>query len=121
MATTTVSESRPNAEDAGPERGAAFIAAPDPHLAVQRPRRGRPPVAEPRPKVTIRLPQKTLEALRQSGRGWQTRLARLAGEMVAAEQAAGASSTPDMMQAAMTSEGEANGAAERPAGKHHAR
>ncbi len=89
MARTPVSSaSLLEREDEAPSLTADFLIGSAPRLSGQPARRGRPPAAEPKPKVTIRLPQKTLEALRQSGRGWQTRLAQLAGEMVAAEKAA---------------------------------
>ena len=35
---------------------------------------GRPPVEHPKEKVTIRLDRDLLDVLRESGKGWQTRL-----------------------------------------------
>lgn len=40
-------------------------------------RAGRPVASEPRRQVTIRLPEKTLSRWRDSGPGWQTRMAEL--------------------------------------------
>lgn len=40
-------------------------------------RRGRPVAENPRKQVTIRLPESVLERWRESGAGWQTRMAEV--------------------------------------------
>jgi uncharacterized protein (DUF4415 family) len=45
-------------------------------------RRGRPPVAAPKEKVTLRLDASVLKSLRDTGKGWQTRLSEQISEWV---------------------------------------
>ncbi len=40
-------------------------------------RAGRPVAVDPRKQVTIRLPASVLERWRESGAGWQTRMAKM--------------------------------------------
>lgn len=40
-------------------------------------RRGRPAAADPHKQVTIRLPESVLARWRESGAGWQTRMAEI--------------------------------------------
>jgi len=47
-------------------------------------RRGRPKLATPKVEVKIRLDAKTVEHLRDSGPGWQTRINALLAKLVAA-------------------------------------
>ena len=46
--------------------------------------RGRPRVAEPRVRMNMRIDPHVLDALRSSGRGWQTRVHAVLSEAVAA-------------------------------------
>jgi uncharacterized protein (DUF4415 family) len=46
--------------------------------------RGRPRVAEPRGRINMRVDPNVLNALRSSGRGWQTRVHAVLSEAVAA-------------------------------------
>jgi uncharacterized protein (DUF4415 family) len=46
-------------------------------------RRGRPKLDSPKVEVKIRLDAKTVEHLRNSGPGWQTRVNALLGQLVA--------------------------------------
>lgn len=56
-------------------------------MAGMRPsRRGRPKSDNPKVEVKIRLDAKTVEHLRGSGPGWQTRVNALLERMVAAGQ-----------------------------------
>ncbi len=59
---------------------AAFMAGMTPS------RRGRPKLATPKVEVKIRLDAATVEHLRGSGPGWQTRVNALLGRLVAAGQ-----------------------------------
>jgi len=49
-------------------------------------KRGRPKLAAPKVEVKIRLDAATVEHLRHSGPGWQTRVNALLGKLVAAGQ-----------------------------------
>ena len=52
-------------------------------LAGMKPsRRGRPKLDAPKVEVKIRLVSKTVEHLRNSGPGWQTRVNAVLGELV---------------------------------------
>ena len=57
--------------------GAAFLAGMKPS------RRGRPKLEAPKIEVKIRLDAHTVEHLRGSGPGWQTRVNALLGQFVA--------------------------------------
>lgn len=46
----------------------------DARKAIEKLKRGRPKASETKEKVTIRLDADLLAELRQSGKGWQTRL-----------------------------------------------
>jgi uncharacterized protein (DUF4415 family) len=59
---------------------AAFLAGMKPS------RRGRPKLETPKVEVKIRLDANTVEHLRGSGPGWQTRVNALLGKLVAAGQ-----------------------------------
>lgn len=59
---------------------AAFMAGMKPS------RRGRPKLEAPKVEVKIRLDAKTVEHLRGSGPGWQTRVNVLLGKLVASGQ-----------------------------------
>ena len=59
---------------------AAFMARMEPS------RRGRPKLEAPKVEVKIRLDAKTVEHLRGSGPGWQTRVNALLGKLVATGQ-----------------------------------
>lgn len=53
-------------------------------LAGMKPsRRGRPKLANPKVEVKIRLDAETVEHLRNSGPGWQTRVNAALGRLVA--------------------------------------
>jgi uncharacterized protein (DUF4415 family) len=60
-----------------PALDAAFLAGMKPS------RRGRPKAAERKVEVKIRLDAQTVEHLRGSGPGWQTRVNALLGRLVA--------------------------------------
>lgn len=64
---------RPAAEVMGPAFMAKVARGP-----------GRPKLDAPKAPITIRVDVKVAEALRASGRGWQTRLSAAIGELVAA-------------------------------------
>ena len=49
-------------------------------------KRGRPKLETPKVEVKIRLDAKTVEHLRGSGPGWQTRINALLGKLVASGQ-----------------------------------
>jgi uncharacterized protein (DUF4415 family) len=49
-------------------------------------KRGRPKVETPKVEVKIRLDAKTVEHLRHSGPGWQTRVNALLGRLIAEGQ-----------------------------------
>ena len=49
-------------------------------------KRGRPKLDAPKVEVKIRLDAKTVEHLRDSGPGWQTRVNALLGQLVATGQ-----------------------------------
>lgn len=68
----------PEVHDENPSMDAAFMAGMKPS------RRGRPRLDAPKVEVKIRLDAKTVEHLRNSGPGWQTRVNALLGKMVAA-------------------------------------
>jgi uncharacterized protein (DUF4415 family) len=63
--------------DDNPPLDAAFLAGMKPS------RRGRPKLEAPKVEVKIRLDAKTVEHLRDSGPGWQTRVNALLGKLVA--------------------------------------
>ena len=64
--------------DDNPPMDAAFMAGMTPS------RRGRPKSETPKVEVKIRLDAKTVEHLRGSGPGWQTRVNALLGRLAAA-------------------------------------
>jgi len=66
--------------DDNPSMDTAFMAGMTPS------RRGRPRLELPKVEVKIRLDAATVEHLRGSGPGWQTRVNALLGRMVAAGQ-----------------------------------
>jgi uncharacterized protein (DUF4415 family) len=68
----------PETDDDNPPMEAAFMAGMTPS------RRGRPKLEAPKVEVKIRLDAKTVEHLRGSGPGWQTRVNALLGKLVAA-------------------------------------
>ncbi len=68
----------PDLHDDNPSLDTAFMAAMTPS------RRGRPKLETPKVEVKIRLDAATVEHLRGSGPGWQTRVNALLGRMVAA-------------------------------------
>jgi len=70
----------PKTHDDNPPMDAAFMAGMKPS------RRGRPKLETPKVEVKIRLDAKTVEHLRGSGPGWQTRVNALLGELVARRQ-----------------------------------
>ncbi len=70
----------PKAHDDNPPLDAAFLAGMKPS------RRGRPKLETPKIEVKIRLDAKTVEHLRGSGPGWQTRVNALLGKLVAGGQ-----------------------------------
>jgi uncharacterized protein (DUF4415 family) len=63
--------------DDNPPLDAAFMAGMKPS------RRGRPRLEAPKVEVKIRLDASTVEHLRDSGPGWQTRVNAVLGELVA--------------------------------------
>ena len=67
----------PKIHDDNPPLDAAFLAGMTPS------RRGRPRMEAPKVEVKIRLDAKTVEHLRGSGPGWQTRVNALLGQLVA--------------------------------------
>ena len=70
----------PELHDDNPPLDAAFMAGMTPS------RRGRPKSDAPKVEVKIRLDAKTVEYLRGSGPGWQTRVNALLGRLVAGGQ-----------------------------------
>ena len=70
----------PELNDDNPPMDEAFMAGMKPS------RRGRPKSAAPKVEVKIRLDAATVEHLRGSGPGWQTRVNALLGRLVAAGQ-----------------------------------
>jgi uncharacterized protein (DUF4415 family) len=66
----------PNIHDENPPLDAAFLAAMKPS------RRGRPKLGAPKVEVKIRLDANTVEHLRGSGPGWQTRVNAVLGQLV---------------------------------------
>lgn len=63
--------------DDNPLMDAAFVGGMSPS------RRGRPKLEAPKVEVKIRLDAKTVEHLRGSGPGWQTRVNAALGQLVA--------------------------------------
>ena len=63
--------------DDNPALDAAFLAGMKPS------RRGRPKLQAPKVEVKIRLDANTVEHLRGSGPGWQTRVNAVLGQLVA--------------------------------------
>ena len=70
----------PEVHDDNPSLDAAFMSGMTPS------RRGRPRLETPKVKVKIRLDAATVEYLRGSGPGWQTRVNALLGRLVEAGQ-----------------------------------
>jgi uncharacterized protein (DUF4415 family) len=70
----------PEIHDDNPPMDAAFMAGMKPS------RRGRPKLDAPKVEVKIRLDARTVEHLRESGPGWQTRVNALLGKLVASGQ-----------------------------------
>lgn len=70
----------PKIHDDNPPLDATFMAGMKPS------RRGRPKLEAPKVEVKIRLDAKTVEHLRGSGPGWQTRVNALLGQLVTAGQ-----------------------------------
>jgi uncharacterized protein (DUF4415 family) len=70
----------PEIQDDNPSMDAAFMAGMKPS------RRGRPKLEAPKVEVKIRLDAKTVEHLRSSGPGWQTRVNALLSDLVATGQ-----------------------------------
>lgn len=70
----------PEIRDDNPPMDAAFIAGMKPS------RRGRPKLETPKVEVKIRLDARTVEHLRESGSGWQTRVNARLGKLVASGQ-----------------------------------
>jgi uncharacterized protein (DUF4415 family) len=70
----------PAIHDDNPPMDAAFLAG------MQPSRRGRPKSEAPKVEVKIRLDAKTVEHLRNSGPGWQTRVNAILGKLVAGGQ-----------------------------------
>ena len=70
----------PEIHDDNPSMDEAFMAGMAPS------RRGRPKLENPKVEVKIRLDAKTVEHLRGSGPGWQTRVNALLGKLVATGQ-----------------------------------
>jgi uncharacterized protein (DUF4415 family) len=66
--------------DENPPLNAAFMAGMSPS------RRGRPKLVAPKVEVKIRLDAQTVEHLRGSGPGWQTRVNAVLGKLVAKGQ-----------------------------------
>jgi uncharacterized protein (DUF4415 family) len=67
----------PNIHDDNPSMDTAFLAGMKPS------RRGRPRLDAPKVEVKIRLDASTVERLRDSGPGWQTRVNAALGKLVA--------------------------------------
>ena len=67
----------PKIHDDNPSLDAAFLAGMKPS------RRGRPKLQAPKVEVKIRLDANTVEHLRGSGPGWQTRVNAVLGQLVA--------------------------------------
>lgn len=67
----------PAIHDDNPPLDAAFVAGMKPS------RRGRPKLEAPKVEVKIRLDATTVQHLRDSGPGWQTRVNSALGELVA--------------------------------------
>lgn len=67
----------PTKDDDNPPMDSAFLAG------MKRSRRGRPKLDAPKVEVKIRLDAKTVEHLRGSGPGWQTRVNAALGKLVA--------------------------------------
>ena len=70
----------PEIHDENPLMDTAFMAGMKPS------RRGRPKLEAPKVEVKIRLDAKTVEHLRDSGPGWQTRVNAVLGKLVATGQ-----------------------------------
>lgn len=70
----------PEIDDDNPPLDATFMAGMAPS------RRGRPRLETPKVEVKIRLDAATVEHLRGSGPGWQTRVNALLSRLVAAGQ-----------------------------------
>lgn len=70
----------PNLHDDNPTLDTNFMAGMTPS------RRGRPKLETPKVEVKIRLDAATVEHLRGSGPGWQTRVNALLGRLVEAGQ-----------------------------------
>lgn len=70
----------PKIHDENPPLDAAFMARMKPS------KRGRPKLETPKVEVKIRLDANTVEHLRGSGPGWQTRVNALLGKLVAQGQ-----------------------------------
>ena len=68
----------PELHDDNPPMDATFMAGMTPS------RRGRPKLETPKVEIKIRLDAKTVEYLRGSGPGWQTRVNALLGQLVEA-------------------------------------
>jgi uncharacterized protein (DUF4415 family) len=66
----------PKIHDDNPPMDAAFLSGMKPS------RRGRPKLDTPKVEVKIRLDAKTVEHLRGSGPGWQTRVNAMLGKLV---------------------------------------
>ncbi len=69
-----------DSHDDNPPLDAVFMAGMTPS------RRGRPRLESPKVEVKIRLDAATVEHLRGSGPGWQTRVNAALGRLVAAKQ-----------------------------------
>ena len=67
----------PETHDDNPPMDARFLAGMRPS------RRGRPKSETPKVEVKIRLDAKTVEHLRSSGPGWQTRVNDMLGKLAA--------------------------------------
>ena len=67
----------PKIDEDNPPLDAAFMAGMKPS------RRGRPKLGSPKVEVKIRLDARTVEHLRGSGPGWQTRVNAVLGKLVA--------------------------------------
>ena len=70
----------PGIHDDNPPMDAAFMAGMRPS------RRGRPKLDAPKVEVKIRLDAKTIEHLRGTGPGWQTRVNAALGRLVASRK-----------------------------------
>ena len=70
----------PELHEDNPSLDTAFMAVMTPS------RRGRPKLEKPKVEVKIRLDAATVEHLRGTGPGWQTRVNALLGRLVAAGQ-----------------------------------